>query len=686
MKSLFQSLTTTINKIERDQLESLNTNINNLDKIKQFDELVYKNKKVAPYSNLSNSLKTTPNKPLTPAGLMLHTTTERHSNKRDLTSSIKSNQRTMELFTGTQPEYKNKKENTAMFKPQSTLHDSNTFNSLTRNRYIPSNKNNDGNLPFDSKIKIKPGLTIDEQLGNYHTYRVNPKNIDEIKSNNNKKVTYDGIKIESIKKGNLRQIDPNITKFKQKDFIEKNFTDLLPTKSAVEMGYTEKNYTKKITNRNEKQSNHYGPKISHTLGETTNNSMTKSKNPNKSTYQNDFSRSIKNTGGNSFINSMNQSKTPINKDMTVENYTNVSNETKNYLHNNIKTAPTMRENTNTDTVQYNITNNKSASYVKSNDMKLVKTQREFLYDSGNQSNITNYSSGKIINKDTTKVTNRNINSNTDNNRVNHNSRGSNVLYNKNPLKTTIKESTEMNKFNGTISNSTSNYITNDNELNTTNRETIETYDNPIISTSNNVIYNNYHNVPDSTIKETTAQSIEIQPSNHQISYIKSNDTSRITTKQQTEINTTSKPLNNNNSIYIRNNDMAKSTLKEGVEINTYISNVKSNIESAGKDHSAAENMTSNDKRNTKKNNRKYNGSTSTNRVYIDSNTVNLKDNIHFEYYTPPHLTLDNTTKEINIGRVENNKKINKNIDYSINEVFINTLDKNPYAIKFNYEN
>ncbi|ADO67218.1 hypothetical protein crov185 [Cafeteria roenbergensis virus] len=115
--------------------------------------------------------------------------------------------RKLDLWTGSSKNWTPKKEVEKMFAPtkhgRNTLENKPTINGQLGSRFITTFKNNMGNLPFQNKVKVKPGIDGNNQEGRHNTYRVLPRNIDELRSETNQKLTYKQPVIESGKKGRL---------------------------------------------------------------------------------------------------------------------------------------------------------------------------------------------------------------------------------------------------------------------------------------------------------------------------------------------------------------------------------------------------------------------------------------------------------------------------------------------------
>ena len=114
--------------------------------------------------------------------------------------------RRLDLQTGSSRDWVPKKEVEKMFAP--AKHGTKGKSRLILNgeldsRYITSHKNNMGNLPFQNKVKVKPGIDGQIQEGRHNTYRVLPRNIDELRSETNQRLTYEQPMIESGKQGRL---------------------------------------------------------------------------------------------------------------------------------------------------------------------------------------------------------------------------------------------------------------------------------------------------------------------------------------------------------------------------------------------------------------------------------------------------------------------------------------------------
>ena len=126
------------------------------------------------------------------------------------------------LHTGNDELYMTKENFTpvTLFEPMKNLTYVNgapVFTEYLEERYIPSYKNNMGDLPFKSKMKVAPGLKGQEQeasSGNA-VYRILPRTTDQIRGYNNPKIVYKADKVESGKRGHKPAIDHKLTKYKR---------------------------------------------------------------------------------------------------------------------------------------------------------------------------------------------------------------------------------------------------------------------------------------------------------------------------------------------------------------------------------------------------------------------------------------------------------------------------------------
>jgi len=217
------------------------------------------------------------------------------TSRRDTDNNSNRNQRNLETFTGNSDFYTPKTEQFHLFEPMSNLSWPTGVPSITnaiQNRYLPSNKNNYGNVPFQTNVRIVPGIENKNQEGTYAVYRSKPPNIDQLRSKTNQKITYDNKPLETIKKGDFRGPDPTLSKFKIPDFREQKFSDLVASKSVYDGPIQTGEFTDMKTNRNEEQ--HYlpGPANHGSTGEGPALNRTKFENAKRESYLNDSTHAI----------------------------------------------------------------------------------------------------------------------------------------------------------------------------------------------------------------------------------------------------------------------------------------------------------------------------------------------------------------------------------------------------------
>ena len=217
--------------------------------------------------------------------------------RRDFPQSSVRGQRSLELFTGIDSNYVPKKEKVPLFQPMSDLTWVNGVPSVTssgelQKRFIASNKNNCGNLPFEYGVKVAPGVDFKNQAGTYAVYRVDPRNVDELRSEINRKVSYENKPLETCKMGDIRANDFTLSKFKKPDFRVQHTTDFVPTRAELSAGYKKGKYTNVITQRNEEQTYLFGPAAATVRGDGPDMGKTKFEPAKRENYLNDNTHAV----------------------------------------------------------------------------------------------------------------------------------------------------------------------------------------------------------------------------------------------------------------------------------------------------------------------------------------------------------------------------------------------------------
>ena len=225
----------------------------------------------------------------------VHNNMTPNTSRRDFDVNADRAQRKLETFTGSFEYYTPKKEKHHLFEPMADLTFTHGMPSITNSvadRYLPSNKNNYGNTPFETNVRVRPGVDDKNQTGNYAVYRINPKNINQLRSDINQKTTYEGRRNEAVKKGEFRGPDPNLTKFKLPDYRETKFDDLMPSKSQFDAPKQTGTYTNVITMRNEKETYNPGHAVNINIGDGPDKGKTRFEPSKRENYMNDNTHAV----------------------------------------------------------------------------------------------------------------------------------------------------------------------------------------------------------------------------------------------------------------------------------------------------------------------------------------------------------------------------------------------------------
>jgi flagellar biosynthesis regulator FlaF len=537
---------------------------------------------------------------------------------RDFDVNADRTSRKLENFTGAFEYYKPKKEAPHLFEPMKDLSFVNgmpTITNAVQNRYLPSNKNNNGNLPFQTNVKIIPGVDNQNQLGAHSVYRILPKNVDHLRSDINQKITYESKPLEVIKKGEFRGVDPYLTKFKMPDFREIKVTDFVSSKAAVDAPKQTGPFTNVQTMRNEQEHYILNPPVNTNRGKRQGTDTTRFEPAKKENYINDNARSV----------STNYNKPVMTNVKSFSNYNNQRTTT-----NSEYIAPVKKTESNSYVIDYKdiplttirqlMINNdnilgartEQSTYVFSNDMVLPITNRQI----NNTTDILGPSNtvkmGSIYNNDQAKTTQRP--STNYNNVLNTTKEIKNgIIHNNDQAKLTQRPSTNYNNVLNTTKEIKNGIIHNNDQAKLTQRPSTN-YNNVLNTTKeikNGIIHNNdqakltqrpstnYNNVLNTTkeikngiIHNNDQAKITQRPSTNynnvlnttkeiKNGIIYNNDQAKPTIKQTTLIPTNSTMISNpNTQSYIRDiKDKAKNTHREQTEHAVFIGAANSNIES-----------------------------------------------------------------------------------------------------------
>jgi hypothetical protein len=200
-----------------------------------------------------------------------------NTSKRDYTLNSDHSARKLEAFTGVSDYWMPKHEKEHLFEPMKDLTYINGMPVMTDyldDRYLASNKNNMGNLPFQNNVKVRPGLDNDVRQGLGTVYRIAPRTVDELRGEHNQKVSYDNKPLETIKKGEYRAPDLNLTKYKLPDFREVHFEDLVAGRAQTEGSRKTGKFTDVNTQRGDNEVNYSGSAYAPSMGEAPSKNKT----------------------------------------------------------------------------------------------------------------------------------------------------------------------------------------------------------------------------------------------------------------------------------------------------------------------------------------------------------------------------------------------------------------------------
>ena len=654
-----------------------------------------------------------------------------NTTQRDVNKSVDFSQRKLEAFTGSNKNLIQKKEKVPLFEPMKNLtwiHGAPVMSGELQQRYLASNKNNNGNLPFETKARVLPGLGNQVQEGRNAVYRMNPVTIDKLRSHNNQKITYDNKPLETIKKGEMRAPDHNLTKFKLPDFRETNFGDLIPNCSVVPKEKKEGIYTNMYTERGDKEQYMPKPGIMVSMGDGPSTGKTKFEPVKKESYTNDPNRNIQDvnnkpvfTNIKSWANNDNQRTTtnidykgpvqnatmtytlnyadiakPTIKQMTshdiVSNFTNV-NANPQYLKNNDLAKTTIKQMTSHDIVSNFNSVNANPQYLKNNDLAKPTIKQMTSHDI--VSNFTNVNANPqyLKNNDLAKTTIKQMTSHDIVSNFTNVNANPQYLKNNDLAKTTIKQMTSHDIVsNFTNVNANPQYLKNNDLAKTTIKQMTS---HNIVSNFNSVNSNSQYLKNNDVAKKTMKENVETTTyigsavdNFTNATYKQLSDTMKPTIKQTTTVPVPVSNLYMSSSVnYSRNpKDKMRDTIKQTIINNNYIGNTRNEIE-GGISHEASSNMHQNLCREKTTYNRPANGKSDQMGPLFDKDTFEPNNPLLYGYTGNAYRKLDQTAMPtlgnqqiLNINKVKTNSKpIIDTSSYYINNNFINTLKDNPFV-------
>jgi hypothetical protein len=618
-----------------------------------------------------------------------------NTRQRDVDKSVNFSQRKMETFTGSSNNITLKNENKHLFEPVKNLSyvfGKPVYDDLLKQRYLASNKNNMGDLPFQAKAKVLPGIEGVVQQGPYAVYRINPPTIDQLRIDDNKKISYLNKPLETIKKGENRGTDFNLTKYKLPDFREQKFSDLVANKGVNNKEKQDGIYTNTNSQRGEDEYYQPGPSNNTNIGDGPNLNKTKFEKSKKELYLNDNTHSVTDNNYKPVFTNAKSYAVCDNQRATVNtNYQGgIQLATHIYTNKTDKAKQTIKQTTSHNIIT-NITPDVHESYTNITD-KAKPTIKQSTMHNIVFNIVPNFNETYSNKTDTAKPT---IKQCTSHNMVTNITPDIYESYSTimDKLKPTIKQATSHNII---TSISPDSYETYANKTDNAKSTIKQCTSHNIISNITPDIYEGYSNLTDNaknTHRQTTETTYYIGGVNDTInhsSYVENEDNAKPTIKETTVI--IPQPISNINistsGIYSRTkDDIAKATIKQSTINNNYRSNIKADV-NAQISHDAANNMTPNICREAVVTfNRPANGKADLHGPFIDKGNVKYADTILYSYAGNPHKGLDHGVtptlsnkqiKDINIIKT-NSKPINQTASYFINSNYINTLNNNPYV-------
>ena len=507
-----------------------------------------------------------------------------HTTKREYTINQNYSHQ-LALNTGIDPFYKSKTEGfepVTLFEPSKDLtyvHGAPSQTHLLEERYLPSTKNNNGDLPFNNNLKVQPGI-FGENLPPNTVYRNLPKSTNELRSKTNQKITYKADKIEAVKKGEKRSILSNPTKYKKKSYRERNMDDYLPNASVVSKRKMEGKYKKPTTHRSISKSvmgSAYRPeKGKKYIGKYT-----------ETGKQSFASDAISRATTNADYNPVLQNK---------KAYRNVENERSSTNHNipgaaqkptrggytmNPKDIPltTLRQLMIEGDTNIGVTGRKNNMYVFSKDNVLPENNRTTTTTNNTEGNVTSRNKeGYIYNKD--DKPNTTIRELTTNNThvssLQPTNKGTYYFDDKDKLKSTIRETTENYQREGFINTGVKDgyyFDKHDVAKDTIKQTTQFSTRQGTLTGEQTGYYFDKNDVTKQTIRETTEllnRQGAINIENKKGHYFNKKDKPNMTIRDTTGFNNrTANQTNTDGGSYLQNKDKARQTIKESTIYSSY---------------------------------------------------------------------------------------------------------------------
>jgi hypothetical protein len=529
----------------------------------------------------------------------VHNNMNPSTSRRETMINLDSNTRKYENLSGNNSLWQHKNEVEKFFDPVSNLTNVNGLPVVAGQlgeRYIASFKNNNGNLPFKTDIKVLPGVD-GKNAGPYAVTRIEPRNIDKLRSEINQKVTYINKPLITVKKGDMRAPDGMLTSFKIPSYREITTADLVPNKGTVEGPKQVGEFVHTNTSRGINDLNYVGGAYDSTRGKSIDPELIHFSEPKKENYMNDFTHSINAVNSRPvFTNVKSYTNYETDRDSIAQEMhaagPHDNNGASYFIDKNSQAKPTMKQNNIIQNRNLGITGPlEKKNYMFSNDSILQTTKRE----TTNYNEVNNVKSGyqntHVVNQDSARPT---VRQSTVENKLNTNvapGYQNTHVVNQDSARPTVRQSTVENQLNTHVTSGYQNthLINQDSARPTVRQSTVENQLNTNVKSG----YQNTHLINQDSARPTVRQStVENQlntnvTSGYQNTHLVNQDSARSTIKESTIINSSN---NNISSAYqnthLGNQDFAKPTIKQSTvenQLNTNVSSAYQNTHLANQD-------------------------------------------------------------------------------------------------------
>ena len=511
------------------------------------------------------------------------------TSRRDTLHNLDSNNRKYQNLSGNNSVWKHKHEVETFFEPvkdMTNVYGLPAVSGELSSRYIASFKNNNGNLPFQTEIKVTPGLS-GQKSAPYAVHRIDPRNIDELRSETNKKVSYLNKPLQVIKKGDLRAVESELTTFKLPSYREISTDDLVPNKHDVQGPKKVGEFVHTDTSRGTNDVNYKGGAYDSRQGKAIDPTSIYFSEAKRENYLNDFTHAINAVNTRPVFNNKDSwtnyetDRAIISQEIHASGAHNI-NQSNYHVDRNDIAKTTMKENTIIQNRNLGVNGPlEKKTYMISNDLNLQTTNRETTnYDDVGNS-APGFKNPNLLYTDKARQT---IKETTQDSKYISNAASSyknnNLLLN-DEAKQTIRETTNYNDVGNSAPTYKNTHVMINDQAKGTIKET--TVDNCLIlnpATSFQNIYANNTDIAKPTIRQSTVESSIIlnNAPTFKNTHVVYQDEAKPTIKESTVLsssNLNSAPTFKN--IHVSLTDKAKSTIKESTVISSIIGNAAPTI-------------------------------------------------------------------------------------------------------------